>query len=191
MSGHPRDNKKDRANGEYWERQFCLMAAEYSKLFTQHQLDRSSAAAFYGRWGNGWGTWLLPDVTIWSAPGEHHEIKHKDPTRDGCYGLEVYRMESLVRFANATGQRVLYTIHDWRHAGCQSSDDRVENRIEDWFFADIADLSRSYTKRLRGPSYVRSGERPGVPTLYWRATEYFRPLSVLWVPPLRAVGDVS
>lgn len=191
MSKRPRDNKKDRENGEYWEREFCLMAGHYGKVFTQHQLNRSSAAAFYGRQGPGWETKLLPDVTIWSAPGEHHEIKHKDPTRDGCYGLEVYRLESLVRFVNTTGQQVLYTIHDWRHAGCQSSDDRPENRIEDWFFADIADLSRSHTKLRLSPSYVDGDDRPDVPTFYWRVAEYFHPLSTLWAPRLRAVGDAS
>ena len=186
MNGHCEDNKSDRELGAYWERQFCTLAASFGKAFTPHQLGKpSSAAAAWSRENGEWQHWTLPDVTIWSAPGEHHEIKHKNPTRDGCYGLEKYRLQALIRFANTTGQQVLYTIHDWQHAGCANSRESVANRIDDWFFADVADLSRSYTRERPGPSYV-NGVRQSVPIRYWQVPDYFRPLSQLWGPPIRA-----
>lgn len=191
MNGHCEDNKSDRELGEHWERQFCIMAAWAGKFFTPHQIGKPAvAASFYGLQGGLWKQGLLPDVTIWSAPGEHHEIKHKNPTRDGCYGLEVYRLQALIRFANTTGQQVLYTIHDWGHAGCRSSREPCENRAEDWFFADVSDLSRSWTRERPGPSYVNRVKQV-VPIRYWRASDYFMPLSALWASPLRAVGDAS
>lgn len=185
MNGHCADNKGDRATGEHWERQFCTMAARLGKVFTPHQIGKPGvAASAYGMEGGEWRQWLLPDVTVWSAPGEHHEIKHKNTTRDGCYGLEEYRLASLVRFANTTGQQVLYTIHDWQRAGCRSSREPCENRLQDWVFADIADLSRATAgvSSRRSPSYV-NGERREVAVRYWSAAVHFRPLAMLWLPP--------
>lgn len=188
MSGHCGDIKGDRAVGEHWERQFCVLAARFGKVLTPHQIGKPSAAA--SAWhcaDDGWQNWTLPDVTVWSAPGEHHEIKHKNPNRHGSYGLEEYRLRRLIQFANTTGQQVLYTIHDWQHAGCRSSREPCENRLEDWVFADVADLSRATTAvwRGRGPSYVNNEERI-VPIRYWSAAVHFRPLAALWVPPAAA-----
>jgi hypothetical protein len=176
-----RDNAADRRLGAHWERQFGIMAAQHSRVFTGHQLDKTGAAAAYGLDGDRWDRWLLPDIVIWSAPGEHHEIKHKNPTYSGCYGLEDYRLRSLVKFANTTGQHVYYTIHDWQHAGAANSREDLPNRIEDWFTADITDLSRTRTEHRDGPSYV-NGKTEIVPISYWSRARFFRPLSDLWTP---------
>lgn len=146
MNPKTRDNASDRRTGARWERGFCVLAAGFGKTFTPHQIGRNQSAAAYERATDGWSSLTLPDVTIWSAPGEHHEIKHKNRTRDGMYGLEEYRVNALVRFANTTAQRVYYTIHDWEIAGATSSADEIANDIEHWFCADIAVLCRSATK---------------------------------------------
>lgn len=180
------DNKTDRETGAHWERQFCALAADFGLLFTPHQIGRpSQSAAAYGRGPGGWKTLLLPDVTVWSAPGEHHEIKHKNQTPNGMYGLEVYRLDALVRFANTTGQSVYYTIHDWEMAGARSSTERVGNDLRHWFVGDIAELSQRSTTTKRGWSYV-NGQRKEVDIRYWTARRYFRPLGEVWAAASRA-----
>lgn len=180
-TGHCEDNATDRAVGAHWERQFCVMAAALGKMFTPHQLPLAAkSASAFGRADDGsWARWLLPDVTIWSAPGEHHEIKHKNQTPDGCYGLEVYRLDSLVEFARTTGQTVLYTIHDWEIAGAATSRSPVRNDLRHWFAADVRDLAQRSTKGGRGYSYVR-GVRCEVEMRYWTASRYFTPLAAIW-----------
>lgn len=176
------DNAGDRKVGEEWERQFGILAGSHGKVFTPHQIGhpRGSALA-YGPGGHkGWDRYLLPDVTVWTAPGEHHEIKHKSPTRDGCYGLERYRLDALVKWANITGQNVYYTIHDWQKAGARSSRDPVPNRIEDWCTADVKDLARRITKSQRGSSWVDGIKKNDVLICYWAARPHFRPLVELW-----------
>ncbi|MGH3494766.1 MAG: hypothetical protein ACRDQ1_16235 [Sciscionella sp.] len=187
MTGHAVDNKTDRDIGEQWEGHFCRLAAEYGKVLFPNQISRpgKSAAAFGKRRDGTWEKYTLPDVTIFSAPGEHHEIKHKNRTRDGAYGWEQYRLSAAVRWANTTGQRVYYTIHDWELAGASSSSDEVmRNHIDDWVYADVEDLclDRTYTRICK--SYYNSGTRE-FPTDFWAAGEYFRPLKELWVPGLR------
>lgn len=181
MNGHCLDNERDREIGAHWERQFCVMAADHGKMFTPHQLPLAyKSAAAYNRAPDGsWNQCLLPDVTVWSAPGEHHEIKHKNLTYDGCYGLEAYRLRPLVDFANETGQAVLYTIHDWQQAGAAHSEQEVLNRLEDWFYANVLDLNGRFTATRSGPSWVR-GKQQIVPIHYWTARRHFRPLSSLW-----------
>lgn len=182
-SRHCNDNAADREVGARWERAFCVLAADNGRMFTPHQLplDGKSASAFTRALDGSWSRYLLPDVTIWSAPGEHHELKHKNQTGDGCYGLEVYRLKSLIRFAEATGQTVYYTVHDWEIAGASSSRDDVPNIIEHWFAADVTVLAGRSTKGDWGFSYV-GGERRRVEMRYWTASRYFRPLAEIWTP---------
>ena len=182
MSNH-RDAASARAIGERWERNFCVLAADHGKVFSPHQIDRpdKSASAWGPRENGKYSRYLLPDVTIWSAPGEHHEIKHKNQTPDGCYGLERYRLNALVCWANTTGQQVLYTIHDWEKAGARGADENVPNRIEHWYFADVEDISRRHTKvTQRGTSLVNGMLKNDVEIVYWTARRYFHPLAELW-----------
>jgi hypothetical protein len=182
MNPKERDNGKDRKVGAHWERQFCNLAAQFGKTFTPHQIGRpDQSAAAYSRGPDGWSMLLLPDVTVWSAPGEHHEIKHKNRTRDGMYGLERYRLDALVRFANTTGQPVYYTIHDWEIAGASSAHDEVPNNLTHWFVGDIAQLSRGCTKVGTDWTYYGGGQRKKE-MWYWSASRlWFRPLGDVWL----------
>jgi hypothetical protein len=186
VSGHAQNNAQDRAIGKHWETQFGALGGAFGKTMTAHQIGKGdrSAVAHYRDANGEWKRLILPDITVWSASGEHHEIKHKNPTADGCYGLERYRLDSLVAFANRTGQRVFYTIHDWERAGCRSGKDPCLNRLEDWVTAEVAVLSRRWTKERPGVSWVSGVRREGVPIVYWRVSEFFRPLADLWGQPV-------
>lgn len=186
MTAPVRDNAADRTVGQYWENQFCRMARQCGKVFTPHQFDRpANSAMFYGPADiAGKSGWTLPDITVWSAPGEHHEIKHKNPTRDGMYGLERYRLDALVRFANTTGQAVFYTIHDWEMAGASGSAAHVENDMSHWLVGDIEQLSKGCTRQGRDWTYY-NGQQRMVDIWYWTADpnrkhRWFRPLAEVW-----------
>lgn len=167
--------------GKQWERNFCKLAGRYGKEFTPHQLPLANqAACSYWQDTGGWHVQLLPDVAIWSGPGEHHEIKHKNRMTNGCYGYEEYRLRELVRFADTTGQRVYMTIHDWERAGASSATAEMPNRIEDWVYADVADLAASRSGQFTGPSLVAGIRKLDVRQFRWNAAEYFRPLASLW-----------
>ena len=186
VANHASDNDADRRIGQRWERAFCQLAAGFDKVFSPHQIPHPEGAAVaYGRGDDGqWENYLLPDVTIWSAPGEHHEIKHKRPSWDGCYGLERYRLDALVRWANTTGQLVCYTIHDWKAAGADAADTLMPNDLSHWFYADVIALTRGCTwVQENGTSWVNGKRRNDVLIWYWTAHRYFKPLSELWVSP--------
>jgi len=167
---HCTDNNKDRTVGAYWEKQFCVMAAGYGYVFTPLQLGRSKSAQYYANTSGKWNHYTLPDVTIWTHPGQHHEIKHKDPTRAGMYGLEQYRLEALLRFADTTGQQVLYTIHN--HA-LNGGRENQTNDIAHWFTADVTELNGHwdlYDKN--GISWVNGVKRTGIPIYYWNTDKW-------------------
>lgn len=177
MVRHMEDNSGDRDLGAYWERQFCILAGEYGRSFTPHQIGRGEAASWFGRTGRKWHQSVLPDITVWTYPGEHHEIKHKSPTRNGCFGLEVYRFNALWDFAEVTGQKVFYTIHNHELAG--GRDARV-NDISHWFTVEIYDLEKCLPPAVLGNSYI--GGRPSSTKLYYWPASLWRPLSALWMP---------
>lgn len=189
MKPRDRDNAKDREVGQHWESQFCRMARLYGKVFTPHQFGRpGESAMYYGGVGDldGKTRWTLPDITIWSSPGEHHEIKHKNRDQMGCYGLERYRLDALIRFANTTDQAVYYSIHDWEMAGAASSAEPVENDIDHWLVADVVMLARGCTRKADDWTYYNGGQRR-METWYWtgdadpsRRLRWFRPLAEIW-----------
>lgn len=175
-----RDNAKDRATGAYWEGEFAKLAAAHGLMFTPHQLATTEKSAVaYSRERGQLKPWLLPDVTIWSAPGEHHEIKHKNPTRHGCYGLEDYRLAALLRFARETRQSVLYTIHDWQAAGAANGGERIPNRLDDWVTADVTELAKRPYKEGRGTSSYIAGLLQPATIYYWKVSD-FMPLGAWW-----------
>jgi hypothetical protein len=186
-----RDNTKDRAIGAHWERQFGVMAASFGLLFTPHQLPLASkSAAAYGRKSGEWEACLLPDITIWSAPGEHHEIKHKNPTRHGSYGLERYRLDALLRFAGETQTAVLYTIHDWQRAGAASSDERTPNRVSDWLTANVAELAERVGFVGQHMQSYRNGRMSDAEICYWPVAA-FGPLIAWWASRMWAGASSS
>jgi len=179
-----RDNGRDRSIGRIWERQFCVLAARYGRSFTPHQWNRETAAQWWCHWGmNGQiHPLLLPDCTIWTAPGEHHEIKHKNATDSGCYGLEVYRLNALVGFRTVTRQPVLYTIHDWQDAGARCSSEPMLNKLEHWWTVDVKTLHDDITQHPREappfPTWV-NGRRESRPGYFWPKT-LWRSLADWW-----------
>lgn len=183
MAGHCEDNSADRKKGEFWEKKFCRMALEYGHVFTPHQIGRGRiAACAYSPSGHI----ILPDITIWSGPGQHHEIKHKNPAKGRRFGLESYRLDSLLVFEQITGEAVYYTIHNWELAG---GTDATENRIEDWVTCDASFLQANRGKPELGNSWV-NGEKKAVPILYWPVA-YFRALAALWRDCVRTASPLG
>jgi len=167
------NNNDDRELGKYWERQFCLMAYDRGMVFTPHQWNREKSAMAYGGKLN---KYTLPDITVWSCPGEHHEIKHKNPTKKNSIGFEKYRYEALREFMFITNQKVFYTIHNHDLSGGRYG---KENKIEHWFTAEIEnDININNAFKCIGCSYV-SGEKKQVDVLYWDI-KYFHRLLDIW-----------
>lgn len=150
----------DRDIGKFWERQFCILAWQYGKCFTPHQWDKNKSAVFFKK---GINKYTLPDITIWTAPGEHHEIKHKVPTKYKSIGLEKYRFDALCDFQHETKTDVFYTIHDYSRIGKESE----ENNIEDWITARVnRELFYENALVCDGKSWV-NGEEKTVKIMYW------------------------
>lgn len=174
---HCSDVNGDRALGERWELEFCKLAARFGKMFTPHQVGRNRNAACAYSGVTGLNKFLLPDITIWTAPGEHHEIKHKAPTNTGYFGLEAYRFDALKRFRNETNQRVYYTIHN--HNGDRNG---TAFCVEDWITADIQILGEAIRCKVARSrwwdSYV-DGVRKNVSGWFWPEELWF-PLIDLW-----------
>jgi len=180
--GHCENNAADRKVGEYWERQFCDLATDHGRTITALQIGRKTSASAYHKQNGKWHHRTLPDVTVWTCPGEHHELKHKSPTRHGSIGLEVYRFDALEWFADETQQGVWYTLHRWDRA--PGGKGGHENRTEDWDTCSITKLRQAIEAgkciERRGPSWV-NGTKKDVPIYYWDAALWM-PLRDLWVP---------
>jgi len=188
MNNHCVDNVADRALGKFWEERFCLLAADLGLSFTPMQIGRSKSAAAYSRSQAKWNIHTLPDITVWTYPGQHHEIKHKNPTkRYGNFGLELYRLDALVWFAKETRQDVMYTIHNHDLSGGRNG---KENKLEHWFTVDVLDLvGKECFIGEHTDSYVNGG--PKNRTIYYWKPNLWKPLSMYWgnseVEPLELV----
>jgi hypothetical protein len=176
----------DRAIGDYWERQFCKLAAGTGRSFTPHQIGRDQSAQAAYRHAGKYHTATLPDITLWTSPGEHHEIKHKDKAGGGTFGLEHYRIDALKWFAEETGQSVYYTIHCYDFVNLPTRLERKEckeNNPAHWLTASILDLverSHNVSSRGRGAeSWVNGKRTENIATWYW-SSDLFAPLTTLW-----------
>lgn len=154
-NGHCNNLESDRAIGDYWERQFCIMAADYGKSFTPLQIDKKNSVQIFNKIKGKWNNFTAPDIAIWTAPGEHHEIKHKNSFHTDRYGalfgLEVYRFNALLWFAQETAQHVMYTIHNHDLSGGRNG---KENNIAHWITANILHLDNKWVFRKKTNSYV-------------------------------------
>jgi hypothetical protein len=186
MSPHCANLSGDREVGAYWEREFCKLAARYGRSFTAHQIGREKSAVAWVRSGGAWNSWTLPDITLWTRPGEHHEIKHKDPCSWG-FGLERYRLEALRAFWEETGQSVYYTLHDYSRQPDSSLDYETQRRArkenpksiaEHWVTAPVSELISPEPREEWGYSYV-GGVKKRVPICYWPSS-LFQPVVWLW-----------
>lgn len=173
---HANNLTNDRALGAYWEERFCELAARHGRSYTANQIGRQYSAIAKD---SKFNAYTLPDITVWTAPGEHHEIKHKDPFPDHqngpSYGLEVYRFNALIWFANETKQSVMYTIHDHKLSGGR---DESENRLEHWITTNVLALNNSWHTCRKGFSYV-NGTKKEVDIYYWSINRW-RPLEDYW-----------
>ena len=179
MSEQCTNLQADRKIGDYWERKFGTMAARYGHVVTANQIKRSSSAvAHYIDESGAYKTLVLPDFVIWSFPGQHHEIKHKEPAkkgkRRGCYGLERYRFDSLKHFQSACKQQVYYTIHDHARAGGKHVQ---TNRPEDWLTIAVDDMEGTHEVAEEGTSWC-NGEPITTEILYWHQS-LFVPLATV------------
>jgi len=164
--GHCTDNGADREIGKFWERQFCLLAMRRGLMFSPMQIGRNGSAVAYQ--GPRWKPLTLPDVTVWTAPGQHHEIKHKNPTSHGTFGLERYRLDALLAFARETEQDVMYTIHNHDLAGGR---DVQINEVGHWLTVNVLELDGAWSFRGRGWSWV-NGKKQEVEICYWPADKW-------------------
>jgi len=178
----------DRDIGEYWEKQFCRIAAQYGKSFTPMQIGRkkSAQALCYDYNISTWNHHTMPDITIWTYPGEHHEIKHKNPTSSGRFGLEVYRFDDLIWFANETLQTVMYTIHNHDLAGGR---DVLENNIDHWVTVNIKNLNNRMDATFPGYSWV-NGEKKEVNIHYW-SKDLWIPLKEFWAANSKCIAAAA
>jgi hypothetical protein len=176
---HCENLERDRGVGAFWEARFCEMARLYGHYFTPHQFERERAASVYGP---NRARLILPDITIWSGEGEHHEVKHKAPTAHDSFGLEAYRFDSLVAFAGITGEPVYYTIHNHALAG---GFEATENHIDHWVQCEVTALAEMPRLTARGRSWVNN-KVAEVEIHYW-PMNFFSPLAYVW--PLRKSAE--
>jgi len=187
----PRNNNDDRELGKLWEKNFCDLANWYGKAFFAIQIGRTGAAT----WSQGNRAQLLPDITIYQSPCEHHEIKHKNPTapsrfRERRYGYEAYRVYHLVKFHKTCEQPVFYTVHDWEltlsqipTVGVRSSGIWMPNALQHWRTVDFTVLlaTMQQTTPEHFDTYV-NGEMTKRPGFYWPIT-LWQGLDEVWGLP--------
>lgn len=167
---HCENNSADRAIGSFWEKKFAIMMVEHGFLVSMHQYRKEGSAIATCRLNGAIKTFTLPDTSVWDAPGFDCEIKHKDPTNSGCFGLEEYRLEALVDFAGRSGREVHYTIHNYALCPGETRLERknyAQNHISHWVTVHVMKLWEMRTDPVRMPSYVNGKKKDGVPTYLW------------------------
>lgn len=163
----------DRNLGEQWEKNFGQLALRHGLTVTAHQIGRKQSASAWYFENNQKRHVILPDVVVWSFPGQHHEIKHKNPTRRGEFGLEAYRFDSLRWFQNTTKQPVFYSIHNHDYSGGRLGS---ENRLEHWITASVSILDGTWTREDENGDSWCNGKVIKTKILYWE-TDLFAPLA--------------
>lgn len=123
MPEHCANRPYDRVKGFGREREFKRVVDAWGYPCELHPADLS----------------LWVDARVWPYP-TLHEIKGKTPTRRGCFGLEAYRLDELLKFD--TRHPTFYTIHNDAVAG-----------VDAWVTARVSRLPRDRQFRARFPSY--------------------------------------
>lgn len=108
----------DRKIGEYWEDEFCKMARRYGWEAWPFQRRRGATFEFNGK------SYVCPDVWILRRNDKQYicEIKHKNAAKNGCYGFEQYRQDSMLGLESDYqnqfgGVEALYVVHNHDAAG--------------------------------------------------------------------------
>lgn len=167
---HCSDVNADRKFGDIWEANFCQLLSP-GTLVVRHQKDRNGSAVYGEVQPDGRIMWRpSPDVTVWHGRGitTHVEIKHKNAHRGAFFGLEQYRLESLMEFHAKSGQPVYYTIHDH---DCSGGRFGIVNDIKHWLTQTIESLSKDYDKKFLCPTW-RNGKRVEEMTVFWHRSRF-------------------
>lgn len=154
MSENPVEKERleeDREKGEITEREFCKLMQRHG-CFT-HRFQKGYPKAAVLECGDEYI--LLPDVWVVpeAKPYFFAEVKGKYPSRYRTYGLERYRVDSLIKIADLTGTPVLYTIND--------------TRDKKWYWNDLKALMKQPYKVFWSKTYV-AGETKKLPVCYFQ-----------------------
>lgn len=137
--------------GSKWEKEFAKIVGARGALYCLHQEDRDKSATFHFYEDGTLKSKPLPDVTVFTSPGFHAEVKHKSPTRTGWIGLERHRIAAMRMLADASGQHVLYVVH--------------RSDTDEWIACSIKRFERLAEREMMSPSLV-CGVMQSVPTVY-------------------------
>lgn len=172
MSRHMANKGADRALGEWWEGQFCQIAKGRGWFF--YRMQRQNESPMFRGPCDPWPT---PDVLLMQAGvSQWHEVRHKNPTRDGRFGYERHRFEGLLGTLVASGIPTFLTFHDHDRAGGRDS---KLNRPEHWVTARVDELARGPYEARRCKSYGVGG---GFVPVFFFDKRLFKPLdNALWV----------
>lgn len=143
--------EEDRKKGERAEHKFCQLMQNYGCFTYRFQKGYPKAAVLE----RNDKYIILPDVWIIpeNRPPFFAEVKAKYPSKYGAYGLERYRVDSLIRILNLTGVAILYTIYD--------------TRDKQWYWNDLKRLLEKPYKEFRSRTYA-DGEVKKLPTCYFQ-----------------------
>ena len=167
---HCRNVNADRKLGDMWEANFCHLMS-VGTVVVRHQKDRYGSAVYGEVQPDGRIAWRpSPDVTAWHGRGitTHHEIKHKNAYRGLLFGLEKYRLDSLMQFQKRSGQSVYYTIHDHDCSGGRLGQ---LNDIKHWVTQTVESLSSECDDEFLCPTY-RNGKRVMEMTKFWHRSRF-------------------
>lgn len=160
----------DRKLGDLWEANFCRLLVPGTHVM-RHQKDRNGSAVYGEVHLDGSVSWKpSPDITVWHGFGveSHHEIKHKNATKGGFFGLEEYRVASLLNFKRNAGQAVYYTIHDHDCSGGRTGE---HNDIKHWVAQTIESLAKDYDKKYPCDTW-RNGRKVKEMVFFWHRSRF-------------------
>jgi hypothetical protein len=143
--------EEDRKKGIEAEVNFCKLLQKYDCFTYRFQKGYNKAAVLE----RGDEYIILPDV--WVIPLNNDdffcEVKSKYPSRYGSYGLEEYRILSLLRISAVTKRKVLYAVYD--------TIDQI------WYWKNLKTLENMPYKRYRSETYV-DGSVKRLPVHYYQ-----------------------
>lgn len=143
--------EEDRRKGKQTELAFCKLMQKHGCFTYRFQKGYPKAAVLE----RNDEYILLPDVWIVSEVDNPYfaEVKGKYPSRYNAYGLETYRVDSLIRVSDLTGVVVLYAVYD--------------TRAKEWYWNDLRELMKQPYKEFRSETYV-ADEVKRLPTCYFQ-----------------------
>lgn len=151
-NGHCQNHQADRTLGEYWEDELVRIARLFG--WEAWAFSRKKGSTFTDEKNQ---RYISPDVWMLRRGAVQYacEVKHKNPTAQGMYGLEVYRADGLVllgeKYQNEFGRVLpLYVIHDWTNNGNRDS---KRNVLDDWVCESIFALQPYISGTHNGATY--------------------------------------